>query len=226
MSSNSTENGKLPGFDFRGDLVQAALYRLVVFLRKNALRGEHVGVRLGASDILAPQALVDVDRGVDGLASLRRDRQQSGRPHFLAHVARAVRGFWFVRHQFTRRDARTKTKLGVARRACHGWLGALALLYVVFAASSKPAQSAGYTRFAQGEMAALTVMADAPPMPVEALRDASGAETNLAAFKGDVLVVNLWATWCAPCVAEMPTLGALQRRFEGALARHPDQRRP
>lgn len=95
--------------------------------------------------------------------------------------------------------------------------GALALLYVVFAASSKPVQSAGYTRFAQGEMAALTVMADAPPMPVEMLRDASGAETNLAAFKGDVLVVNLWATWCAPCVAEMPTLGALQRRFEGRL---------
>ena len=30
-------------------------------------------------------------------------------------------------------------------------------------------------------------------------------------------MVNLWATWCAPCMEEMPTLGALQRRFEGRL---------
>jgi thiol-disulfide isomerase/thioredoxin len=31
------------------------------------------------------------------------------------------------------------------------------------------------------------------------------------------MVVNLWATWCAPCLEEMPTLGALQRRYRGRV---------
>ena len=39
--------------------------------------------------------------------------------------------------------------------------------------------------------------------------DASGSEHRLAAFRGHGMVVNLWATWCAPCVAEMPSLQAL-----------------
>ena len=72
-------------------------------------------------------------------------------------------------------------------------------------------------RFARGDMRALTVMAPPPPMPSRTLRDASGAETTLAAYRGDVLVVNLWATWCAPCMEEMPTLGELQRRYDGRL---------
>ena len=40
-----------------------------------------------------------------------------------------------------------------------------------------------------------------------------GTETRLSAFKGKVVVVNLWATWCAPCLAEMPTLAALSRLY-------------
>ncbi len=55
-------------------------------------------------------------------------------------------------------------------------------------------------------------------MPASPLRDAAGAETNLAALAGgEVAVVNLWATWCAPCMTEMPSLGALQRRFQGRI---------
>jgi thiol-disulfide isomerase/thioredoxin len=95
--------------------------------------------------------------------------------------------------------------------------GAIAVLYVLFAAASKPEPSTGLTRFATGEMANLTTLEAPPPMPTRAIRDASGAETTLHAFQGDVLVVNVWATWCAPCVEELPTLGELQRRFDGRL---------
>lgn len=94
----------------------------------------------------------------------------------------------------------------------------LAVLYVLFAAASKPERTSGLMRFARGDMAALTVLEAPPPMPTRALRDAAGGETTLAAYRGEeVLVVNLWATWCAPCMEEMPTLGELQRRYEGRV---------
>jgi len=95
--------------------------------------------------------------------------------------------------------------------------GVAAFLYVLFAASSKP-EPQGYARFAKGAMSSLAVMEAAPPLPVQPLKDAAGAETTLAAFEGQPMLVNFWATWCAPCMEEMPTLGALARRFEGRLA--------
>lgn len=53
-------------------------------------------------------------------------------------------------------------------------------------------------------------------MPTRPLRNAAGGVATLAgAYDNEVLVVNLWATWCAPCVEELPTLAALQRRFAG-----------
>lgn len=44
------------------------------------------------------------------------------------------------------------------------------------------------------------------------LPDLSGATHTLAAWKGQPMVVNFWATWCAPCVREMPELDALQKK--------------
>jgi thiol-disulfide isomerase/thioredoxin len=48
------------------------------------------------------------------------------------------------------------------------------------------------------------------PTPKERFEDQLGAKLSLADFRGEVVVLNFWASWCAPCVAEMPTLDALQ----------------
>jgi thiol-disulfide isomerase/thioredoxin len=69
---------------------------------------------------------------------------------------------------------------------------------------------------ARGEVAAMQVL-DAPkPAPALAFKGADGAEVSLASLKGRVLLVNLWATWCAPCKAEMPALDRLQGELGGA----------
>ena len=51
------------------------------------------------------------------------------------------------------------------------------------------------------------------PLPPLAFQTMDGQETTLAAFKGKVVVLNLWATWCAPCREEMPSLDRLQAQF-------------
>ena len=55
------------------------------------------------------------------------------------------------------------------------------------------------------------------PAPDVAFEDPEGQPVRLSDFRGKPLLVNLWATWCAPCVAEMPTLDALAGREEGRL---------
>ena len=51
------------------------------------------------------------------------------------------------------------------------------------------------------------------PAPPVSFADQSGKTVTLADFRGRVVLINLWATWCAPCVHEMPSLARLQARL-------------
>ena len=46
--------------------------------------------------------------------------------------------------------------------------------------------------------------------------DGKGQLADMTAYRDKVLLVNLWATWCAPCIEELPALGKLQRELGGA----------
>jgi thiol-disulfide isomerase/thioredoxin len=53
------------------------------------------------------------------------------------------------------------------------------------------------------------------PAPDTPFVDAAGAQRTLADFRGRWVLVNLWATWCAPCLEEMPALDRLQAKLGG-----------
>jgi thiol-disulfide isomerase/thioredoxin len=68
---------------------------------------------------------------------------------------------------------------------------------------------------AHGEMAKLEVSKSPAPQPATVFKDAAGQPHTLAEFKGKVLIVNMWANWCAPCKEEIPSLAKLQTAFAG-----------
>ena len=49
------------------------------------------------------------------------------------------------------------------------------------------------------------------------LKDMHGVDVSLASFKGKVIIVNFWATWCGPCKVEIPDLVALQEQYRDDL---------
>ena len=53
------------------------------------------------------------------------------------------------------------------------------------------------------------------PAPNFSLPGLDGKNVSLANFKGKVVLLNIWATWCAPCVAEMPSMEKLYQELKG-----------
>jgi thiol-disulfide isomerase/thioredoxin len=65
-------------------------------------------------------------------------------------------------------------------------------------------------------MAAFVKQPELKDLPALTFTDAAGAEKGVEVFKGKVTLLNLWATWCAPCRKEMSELAKLQKELGGA----------
>jgi thiol-disulfide isomerase/thioredoxin len=76
--------------------------------------------------------------------------------------------------------------------------------------TTKPPAGPGSNALSQGHMAAFVFKKEPEALPEVRFQDGTGAERTLADWHGKVVLLNLWATWCAPCRKEMPALDRLQ----------------
>jgi thiol-disulfide isomerase/thioredoxin len=92
-------------------------------------------------------------------------------------------------------------------------VGAAVFLYAVFAAGGKVDDRPYFARFAEASLHRWTVSDKPHKQLSQPLTNAAGDTFTLEKFRGQVVFVNLWATWCTPCVKEMPTIAAMARDY-------------
>jgi thiol-disulfide isomerase/thioredoxin len=66
---------------------------------------------------------------------------------------------------------------------------------------------------ATGELTAFVVKPSREPLPDIRFSNEKNEETDISKWRGRVVLINLWATWCTPCRKEMPALAALQKQL-------------
>lgn len=97
-------------------------------------------------------------------------------------------------------------------------MGMLMLPAVGWAADACPASKAridAIDPLIKGAIAALQISGHPRDMSGLSFKREDGSDVSVADFEGKVLLLNLWATWCAPCRHEMPDLNALQASVGG-----------
>lgn len=81
-------------------------------------------------------------------------------------------------------------------------------------ASAAPAAGGSLSKaLSTATLAAFLIHPEPKPLPDIAFADGEGKPLKLSDWKGRVVLINLWATWCAPCRKEMPDLAKLQREL-------------
>lgn len=109
----------------------------------------------------------------------------------------------------------TKTQIALGKAPIMaGFLAAVAVFAALF--FNADAKAADLQPYATGEMQNFKPVDTPRTVAAATFSDKSGKKLDLSAFKGRVTLVNIWATWCIPCLVEMPALDALQGEFGGA----------
>ncbi|WP_416897861.1 MAG: TlpA family protein disulfide reductase [Minwuia sp.] len=88
---------------------------------------------------------------------------------------------------------------------------ALALILSLQVASAEPPLS----EFATGHVQNFTAHDEPQALAEATFQNADGEKLGFDAFRGKVVLVNLWATWCAPCRHEMPSIDRLAGQLQG-----------
>lgn len=89
------------------------------------------------------------------------------------------------------------------------------VLYTALAFGANTAAAADLAALKTGEMRKLALADDLVPASEAVFEDAAGAPKQITDWHGKVVLVNLWATWCAPCRTEMPSLDRLEAAMGG-----------
>jgi len=120
---------------------------------------------------------------------------------------------------------RPRTLALVAAAALAGGVAGLAAVYGIGAfqsnagadAACRPAVETArrVSPLIRGEVAAITLAKVPRRVPELAFRDATGQAKTLGDWRGRLVLLNLWATWCVPCRKEMPALDALEAKLGG-----------
>ena len=83
------------------------------------------------------------------------------------------------------------------------------LVYIVWSDTSLTKASTPPPK--EGDMVKFLELAPPLPVPAASFYTSNGKKINLNMFKGAWLLVNFWATWCAPCISELPSLYNLKQ---------------
>jgi len=97
---------------------------------------------------------------------------------------------------------------------------ALGLLWLAPGVGQNSTPQTSSTAPGEGEDpdAAISALAVGKPAPLQfTMQDMNGVDVKLASFKGKVILLNFWATWCGPCQEEIPSLVELQHRYGDQL---------
>ena len=90
-----------------------------------------------------------------------------------------------------------------------------AVLYTALAVGANAADIASLEAMREDSLKKLVFHSEAEDVSAQTFTDPNGAEHSLADWQGKYVLLNFWATWCAPCRKEMPALDALQKEFGG-----------